>query len=491
MNILMVAAEMAPLVKVGGLADVVGALPAALAGRGHQIKVVLPRYGDLDVAALGLEPLPGCGPCPVRLGQRMTSLRFQRLPAALAGAEVILADAPEWFDRPGIYAHPDGVPFSDTLERAAVLAQAALMIPELTGWPADVVHAHDVQAALAPVLRRQWYGGRELPGPGRTLFTIHNLAHQEIVPSSDLARVDLPLELATYPGPLEYYGQVNPLKGALLASDLVNTVSPTYAREVKADPAHGCGLEGVLASLGDRFLGILNGVDQQAWDPATDPHLPAHYSAGELRGKAICRQELLSEVGLQDAPGPLLGLVGRLVHQKGIDLLVALADRMVDAGFSLVVLGSGDPSYEDLLTTAAARHPGRIAFRAAFSEPLAHRIYAGSDLLLVPSRFEPCGLSQLYAMRYGTPPVVRATGGLADTVRDASGTAGTGFLFIDDAVEALWAVLNRALAFYADSAAWQRLQGQAMACDFGWGAAAAQYEDCYRSLLATDRRARG
>lgn len=491
MNILMVAAEMAPLVKVGGLADVVGALPVALARRGHQVKVVLPHYGDLDGRALGLEPLPGCGVCPVRVGRRMTALRYWRVPPAADGVEVILADAPEWFDRPGIYAHPDGVHFSDTLERAAVLAQAALMVPEVTGWPVDVVHAHDVQAALAPVFRRYWYADRDLPGPGRTLFTIHNLAHQEIVPATDLARIDLPLDLATYPGPLEYYGQANLLKGALSTSDLVNTVSPTYAREVKADPAHGCGLDGVLASLGDRFLGILNGVDQEAWDPATDPHLPATYSAEQLAGKAVCRRDLLAKMGLENLPGPLLGLVGRLVHQKGIDLVVDLADRLVDAGCSLVVLGTGEPRYEDLLTTAAARHPGRIAFRAAFSEPLAHRIYAGSDLFLVPSRFEPCGLAQLYAMRYGTPPVVRATGGLADTVRDASGPSGTGFLFIDDAPDALWAALTRARAIHADPAAWRTLQQQAMACDFGWDTAAAEYEACYRALLAPNSRARG
>ncbi|MEZ4386633.1 MAG: glycogen synthase GlgA [Candidatus Krumholzibacteriia bacterium] len=482
MNILMVAAEMAPLVKVGGLADVVGALPSALVRRGHAVTVVLPRYGDLAVADLA--PWPGCRAVPLRLGHHMTRVRYLTWPQAPTAVRVVLVDAPEWFDRPGIYAHPDGVPFSDTLERSAVLAQAALMIPELADWPVDVVHAHDVQAALTPILRRQWYGERGLPGPGRTVFTIHNLAHQDIVAASDLARIDLPHALAVYPGPLEFFGRANLLKGALLASDLVTTVSPTYAREVKADPVYGCGLEGVLASLGDRFLGILNGVDQETWNPATDPHLPARFDRDDLAGKQICRRALQEELGLVEGDGPLLGLVGRLVPQKGLDLVTDVLDRLLEIGCSLAVLGTGDPRYHELLDAATARHPGRVAFRAGFSEELAHRIYAGSDLFLVPSRFEPCGLSQLYALRYGTPPVVRATGGLADTVRDASGTQGTGFMFNQDAPEAFWAALTRARALFADARAWRDLQRRGMDCDFSWDAAAERYEDCYRSLVA-------
>jgi len=487
MNIMMVAAEMAPLVKVGGLADVVGALPAAMAARGHRVRVVLPLYGDLDAEALGLEPWPHLGAVPLRLGHRMTSVRYWTWPQAPTGVEVILLEAPEWYERTGIYHHPDGLPFSDFLERSAVLAQGALMMPEVTGWPVDVVHAHDVQAALVPILRKYWYGSRPLPGPGHTMYTIHNLAHQDIVDGPDLARVDLPHDLAVFPGPLEFFGRANLMKGALLASELVNTVSPTYAREVKADPAVGCGLEGVLASLGDGFLGILNGADTQLWDPATDPHLAATYTAEDLAGKSACRQALMAEVGLESSPRPVLGLVGRLVPQKGIDLVTALLDRMVAGGFSLVVLGTGQEAYHDALHEAVEQHPGRVAFHDGFSEALAHRIYAGCDLFLMPSRFEPCGLSQLYSMRYGTPPVVRATGGLADTVLDASGAAGTGFVFNGDNPESLWAALERARAMVADPVAWRALQVRGMAQDVSWDAAAERYEDCYQALLARGR----
>lgn len=484
MKIMMVAAEMAPLVKVGGLGDVVGALPSALARRGHRVQVVLPRYGDLDPDGLGLEPWPNLGPIPLRLGHRMASVRYWTWPGAPEGVQVVLVESPEWYARPGIYNHPDGAPFTDALERSAVLAQGALMLPEVAGLSVDVLHAHDVQAALVPILRKQWYHGRPLPGPGHTMFTIHNLAHQDIVDATALARVDLPHELASYPGPLEFFGRANLMKGALVASELVNTVSPTYAREVKADPAVGCGLEGVLASRGDRFLGILNGADIEVWDPATDPHLPATYQRDDLSGKSACRQALLEEVGLEASPRPLLGLVGRLYPQKGIDMVTALLDRLVDGGFSLVVLGTGAEEFHHELRQAEARYPGRVAFRAEFSEPLAHRIYAGCDLFLMPSRFEPCGLSQLYSMRYGTPPVVRATGGLADTVTDAAAPDGTGFVFNDDNPESLWAALERARAQMADPVAWAALQQRGMTRDVSWDAAAAHYEECYESLLA-------
>ncbi len=491
MKILMVAAEMTPLIKVGGLADVIGALPAALARRGHEVRVVLPRYRDLSID--GAEPAdwPGCRTVPLRVGQRMASVGFRSWADAPDGVTVVLVDAEGWFDRPGVYMHPDGLPFSDDIERWTILAYAALMVPELADWPVDVVHAHDAQAGAALLLRRHIYGDRPLPGPGRTMLTIHNLAHQVLVPPTDLQPLGLPQDLVHFPGPLEFYGQANLLKGAILASDLVNTVSPTYARQVTADHELGWGLEGVLAGLGDRFVGILNGVDTDAWNPATDPHLPARYSADDLTGKAACRQALAEEMGLELGDGPLLGLIGRLVPQKGIDLVTDVLDRAAAAGFSLAVLGTGAEEYEERLHAAATRHPSRVAFRDEFNEGLAHRIYAGSDLFLMPSRYEPCGLSQLYALRYGTPPVVRATGGLADTVDDAAGHSGTGFMFNDAWGEALWAALERARALHADRGAWRALQRRGMAREFGWDRAAVEYEARYRWLLEPGARSKG
>jgi starch synthase len=488
MNILMVAAEMSPLVKVGGLADVTGALPAALAARGHHVRVVLPLYGHLDRQALGLVPGPCPGPVPMRVGQRMLSVGFWRWTGAPDGVAVDLVECAPLYGRDGVYGDAAGKGFSDSVERASLLAQAALILPELLGWPVDVVHAHDVQAALAPVYRRRWYAGRDLPGPGATLLTIHNLAHQEIHGSEWLLRACLPEALARYPGPFEFFGYLNLLKGGIVDSDLVNTVSPTYAREVVSDPDLGCGLEGVLAERGDAFSGILNGADYDTWDPSGDPHLARNYAADDLADKAVCRAQLLVDVGLESSERPILGMVGRLVPQKGLDLLLPLIDRLVAGGFSLVVLGTGDPVIQQELGAAAARHPGRVAFLPEFSEARAHAIYAGSDIFLMPSRFEPCGLSQLYALRYGTPPLVRRTGGLADTVEDAADPAGTGFVFGEATAEALWGALERARAIYADRKAWRGLQRRGMACDFSWDAAAAGYEDLFRRLVATDPR---
>jgi starch synthase len=484
MNILMVAAEMSPLIKVGGLADVVGALPAALVRRGCRVRVVLPLYGDLDRAALGLRPHPASGRIPLRVGQQMLSLRYWQWPDAPEDVAVDLVQCPPLFDRPGVYLDADGQGFPDAVARASALCQAALLLPQVCDWPADVVHAHDVHAALAPVYRQRWYAGRELPGAGGTLLTIHNLAHQEIRPPEQLQQAGLPRELAAYPGPFEFYGNLNLLKAGILGSDLVNTVSPTYAREVVSDPAAGCGLEGVLASRGGDFSGILNGVDYRVWDPATDPLLAAPYTATDLAGKACCRDHLLAAAGLEPGPRPLLGLVGRLVAQKGLDLVIPLLDRLVAGGFSLVVLGTGAAGFHAALAQAQARHPQRITFWSEFSETRAHAIYAGCDLFLMPSRYEPCGLSQLYALRYGTPPVVRRTGGLADTVSDHAADTGTGFVFVDAHPEALWSALERARAVHAVPQAWRALQRRGMACDFSWDTAAAGYMELYRKLAA-------
>jgi len=483
MNILMVAAEMSPLVKVGGLADVTGALPAALTQRGHAVRVVLPLYGHLDRDALGLQPGPVHGPIPVRVGQRQLGVKFWNWPGAPTGVTVDLVECEPVFGKSGVYADDEGRGFSDSVERASLLAQAALILPELLDWPVDVLHAHDVQAALAPVYRRRWYAGRGLPGPAGTLLTIHNLAHQEIHGAEWLTKASLPEALADFPGPFEFFGYMNLLKGAIVESDLINTVSPTYAHEVVTDPAVGCGLEGVLATRGDAFNGILNGVDYGTWDPQVDPFLETHYGPDDLAGKARCRHQLLSDVGLEDSGRPVLGMVGRLFPQKGLDLVTPILDRLVAGGFSLVVLGTGDKTIEADLAAAAKQHPGRVAFLAEFNEARAHAIYAGSDLFLMPSLFEPCGLSQLYALRYGTPPVVRATGGLADTVVDISEDRGTGFVFADATSEALWSALEEARQVFAEPQRWQALQQRAMACDFGWDLAAAGYESLYQRLL--------
>jgi len=294
--------------------------------------------------------------------------------------------------------------------------------------------------------------------------------------------------MATYPGLLEFHGKINLMKAGILAADRVNTVSPTYARETTEDPVFGCGLEGVLAGRGDAFSGILNGADYGSWDPRKDQALPAAFGPADLSGKQECRRALLKELGLKPADGkPLCGFVGRLVDQKGLDLLLPLLGRLAADGFTFAVLGTGDKDLEAKVGKAAALNPDKVAFVGAFDESLARRIYAGSDLFLVPSLFEPCGLSQMYSLRYGTLPVVRRTGGLADTIIDAGRKHGNGFVFDDPNPEDLLAALRRAEALWEDRQAWGRMQVQGMKCDFSWSRSAARYEKLYRSVRRAGR----
>lgn len=477
MNILMVAAEYAPLAKVGGLADAVAGLAGALAKRGHDVRVVLPCYDAAAAAEAGFRPRPG-PPVPVRVGQKYLAVRYLERARPGRGPRVTLVDEPSVFGG-GVYACGDAAT-SSPLVRAGLLAQAALLLPGCLEWPVDIVHAHDAQAALAPVYRRQWFAGPALPGPAGTVLTIHNLAHQEIHAPGAVADLGLPATLAAFPGLLEFHGNVNLMKAGILAADRVNTVSPTYARETVTDPAFGCGLEGVLAGRGDAYSGILNGADYDAWNPRTDRALPAAFSAATPAGREACRAALRGELGL-DVPAdrPLCGFVGRLVAQKGLDLALPLVERLAGDGFGFALLGTGDAALEQMAAAAAAALPGRVAFVRGFDDALARRIYAGCDLFLMPSVFEPCGLGQMYALRYGAPPVVRRTGGLADTVIDAAEPDGDGFVFDDARPDALLAALRRAGHVWDDRKAWTDLQARGLRRVFDWDRAATGYEALY------------
>ncbi len=484
MRILMVSAEAAPQVKVGGLADVAGALSRELGRRGHDVRIVVPLYGHLDRKALDIRPVRKLPPLAVRSGPVMRDIAWHTVGSGRGAVKVHFVES-VLFDRPGVYTDKEGRGFADSLARAALHAHAALLLPRLLDWPVDVIHAHDAEAAAALVLRRELWPGRALPGPAAGVLTIHNLAHQEVHPAGAAADLGLPAALAAYPGLLEFHGRLNLMKGGILAADRLNTVSPTYARETTEDPRYGCGLEAVLAGRGGHYRGILNGGEYGTWDPRRDPALPASFGPGRLEGKAACREALAAELGLQVDPArPLCGFVGRLVHQKGVELMLPVLDRLAGDGFTFAVLGTGDPLLENAMRHAAQRNPGRVAFVGSFDEGLAHRIYAGSDLFLMPSLFEPCGLSQMYALRYGTPPVVRRTGGLADTVTDHARPDGTGFVFEAERPEELLAVLRRAEAAFGDRDGWRALQERGMACDFGWERAAAGYEEMYAEAVA-------
>lgn len=478
----MVSAEMAPFAKVGGLADVTESLSRILAKRGHDVRVVLPLYGGLDRKKLGIKVLKKIPPLSIRVGQVVHPLRIHMLGSANASVKIYLLESP-LFDRTGIYTDRGGDGFEDSLSRSSLHTQAALMLPRVLDWPVDIVHAHDAASAPAAVLRRQWYG-KELPGPGATVLTIHNLAHQETHPQSEIGELGLPSALASYPGLMEFHGQINLMKGGILAADQVTTVSPGYAEETRTLVEYGCGLEEILDGRGQDYSGILNGGDYQTWDPSRDKALPANFSASKMQGKDICRKALLKELKLKAVDGrPLAGFVSRLVSQKGVNILLPLLDRLAEDGFTFALLGTGERRLEKAVKDVARRHPGKVAFVDAFDEGLAHRIYAGSDLFLMPSAFEPCGLSQMYALRYGTPPVVRRTGGLADTVVDFAKKKGTGFVFDEPRPEALMAALRRAEAIFSQPEKWRSLQRQGMRCDFSWDVAAGRYEEVYRKAL--------
>lgn len=488
MNILMVSAEMAPFAKVGGLGDVVTSLSGAMAARKHDVRVVMPLYGHLDRKREKISPVKKLPPLALRVGQEMHDVRFHMLGSPRAKVKIYLAECPSLFGRDGVYFDDQGEGFPDALARASLHGQAALMLPRLLDWPVDVIHAHDAEAVPAILYRRQWYAGRGVPGPAGSLLTIHNLAHQDIHPVHRIDTLGLPRSMASYPGLLEFHGQLNLLKAGILAADRVNTVSPTYAVETTEDPVFGCGLEALLGGRGASYSGILNGTDYTTWDPSKDPALPSRFGPADLSGKETCRRELMKELGLKPTDGkPLCGFVGRLVHQKGVDLVLPLLGRLAEDGFTFAILGTGDKALETAAAKAAARHPDKVAFVGAFDEALAHRIYAGSDLFIMPSVFEPCGLSQMYSLRYGTLPLVRRTGGLADTVIDAERRNGTGIVFDEATSEDLMAAMRRAETLWEDQAVWGRLQARGMKCDFGWSKSAIRYEKLYRAV----RRASG
>ena len=487
MKILMVTSEMAPLVKTGGLADVLGALPRALAECGHEVAVALPFYSQIRRDRLQLR---------LRIPELIVDLPVGRRALSvwstdLDGVTVLLVDDPALFSRPQLYAE-GGREYPDNPLRFAYFNLAVLWTLKGLGWYPDILHGHDWQAAylttylhFAPILR----GDADLARM-RRIFTIHNLSYQGLYPAHIAAQLGLPAE-AMRPDTLEFYGRLNLMKGGLLFSDWLTTVSPTYAREIQT-AEFGCGLDGVIRARANRLTGILNGIDPREWSPAVDPLIPARYTADDPAGKAVCKQHLQLCLGLPArADVPLLGIVSRLVDQKGFDLLAAILPDLLRRDLQLAVLGTGQPEYHALFERLAAEYPGRVCLLLCFDNELAHQIEAGADLFLMPSRFEPCGLNQMYSLAYGTLPVVRRTGGLADTITDATPEAiadgiATGFMFGDYTPAALAETIGRALALYEESPdTWRTMMRTAMLQDFSWNRAAGEYESLMLQLLSS------
>ena len=471
-RVLSVASECVPLVKTGGLADVVGALPGALAAVGWEMRVLLPAYRSLRALIAGWpvvweEPDLWGGPGQVVAG-------------TIEGVAVLLLDAPHLYDREGgPYSGPVGEHPDNAVRFAALSWIAARIAREgLEGWKPDVLHAHDWQAGLAPA-----YLAYHGAGGVKSVMTVHNIAFQGWAPAHMLGVLRLPGH-AWHPEALEYYGGISTLKAGLVTADWITTVSPNYAAELMR-PEFGMGLQGVITARGPVVSGILNGVDTGVWDPgAEDPP----FSAKAMAGKAAARAKLCAEFGVE-VPGPLASVVNRLTDQKGIDLLPAVIPEFVLGGGGLIVLGSGDPGLEGAVRNLAARFPGRVAVQIGYDEALSHRLFAGADAVLVPSRFEPCGLTQMYGLRYGTLPVVSLVGGLADTVIGASpatlaaGVA-TGVTFHPVDALAFGQALAQILALHAQPKVWDKLRANAMAQPVGWETSAAAYADLYERLCA-------
>ena len=494
LKILFVSSEAVPFAKTGGLADVAGALPRELARMGHQVRLVLPRYGTIDGAAHGLKEW-GRMAVPTAAGVVSAVVDEGRLPGSDAAVFTIGHDP--LFARQGLYGEA-GADYPDNLERFAFFCRATmellLAFAKVSRWTPDVLHAHDWQVALSVVYLKSLYASRpEFRNLG-TLFTVHNVGYQGLFPAPVFPKTGLGPELFT-PKTLEFFGQVNLLKGGLVLADLLTTVSPTYSHEIQT-PEHGFGLDGVLRERKDRLTGVVNGIDVEVWNPATDPHVPARYSASDLDGKRRCKEALQRELALPVRDVPLLAVISRFTSQKGLDLVAAVLPELMRLDVQVALLGTGDPALELQFQSLHMRYPGKLGVRIGFDDVLAHAIEAGADLFLMPSRYEPCGLSQLYSLRYGTVPIVRKTGGLADTVvaytpRTAADGSATGFAFQEAAPEALLTTILLALRVYENRTEWAALMNAGMAADVSWAKSATAYTALYRRLQEMLKRPKG
>jgi len=482
-SVLFVASECAPFAKSGGLGDVVGALPIALAARGHDVRVVLPKYDTLKPAQMWRHPQ--ALPVPLGSGIAWCAVWESRLPGSEVPIYFLEHDA--LFARGYLYDPPRGYA-PDNMVRFAMLSRGAFALARYLRFTPDVFHAHDWPSALVPVYANTTEKGTLL-ARAATVLTIHNLAHQGVFPEEDLWRTHVPRECFRADG-LEDRGNVNLMKGGLYHATMLTTVSPRYAQEIRTHE-HGAGLEHVLGFRAGDLVGVLNGIDTRAWDPATDAYLPAHFDAQDLAGKAACKRALQEELGLTVRDDvPLLGVVARLGPQKGTDVIAAAVPELLSLGAQLVVLGSGDARTEELFRRYSAASAGGFRAKIGFDERLAHRIEAASDLFLMPSRFEPCGLNQMYSMRYGTLPIVRATGGLDDTVAqcDERTGEGTGFKLNELTVASLVETTRWAVAVWREKRPlFRAMQYRAMRQDFGWERAAQRYGDVYRWALERRR----
>jgi starch synthase len=479
MRILFASSEMAPYSKTGGLADVAHALPKKLVQHGHQVTVITPRYGHIDVGAFDLRRRRTKLSIPIR-GRPVQGGYLEGL--GPDGIGVLFVDQPGYYERDGLYG-TKGQDYPDNDERFAFFSRAVLDACRLCELTPDVIHCNDWQTGPVSVLLETEFRDRPELNAAGTVFTVHNLAYQGIFSPDAMMALGLPWNLFT-PSTVEFFGKVSYLKSGLVFADKLTTVSQRYAAEIRT-PAFGCGLQGLLHERASDMRGILNGVDYGTWDPRQDQMIAARYSPEDLSGKALCKAELQKRCGLpQQADIPLIGCVSRLTTQKGTDLFLDAAEELLHLDCQWCFVGQGEPAFEQALVGLAGRYPHRLAAHINYSEELAHSVQAGADIFLMPSRFEPCGLSQIYSLRYGTIPIVRNVGGLDDTIDDFTEGEGNGFKFYEASRQALIEVVSRALELYHDRTTWQLMMKQTMSQDFSWELPARRYETVYREVAA-------
>jgi len=486
LKILLVSPEVVPFAKTGGLADVAGALSKVLSRMGCDVKTILPKYKMVDEKKYGLEKL-NCSLPEIRIGEKTTKFKIKKCHLSDSGAEYLFLENKEYFDRDELYSDKKtGQDYEDNDERFILFARGALETVRALNWKPDLIHCNDWQSAMIPAYLKTIFEEDQFFSKTATLLTIHNIAYQGNFPRSTFDKLGLDKGLFYPLSPFEYWGGLNFLKIGISYADLINTVSEKYSQEIQSGPEFGYGMEGILKDRSRDIYGVLNGADYEEWSPERDKLIPYNFGKGNLQVKIKNKEFLLKQAGLgTDGNIPLIGMISRLADQKGFDLLYQIADKLLSLQVKLVILGTGEQKYHLFLTELEKKYPDKAKIYLKYDNKLAHLIEAGSDIFLMPSRYEPCGLNQMYSLRYGTVPIVRETGGLADTIQDydSQNQRGTGFVFKDYNGEELLSAIKRALVLFKNRAAWTNLMIQGMEKDFSWEASAKKYLQLYNKAV--------
>ncbi|MDH7515548.1 MAG: glycogen synthase GlgA [Bacteroidota bacterium] len=488
LSILFVSSEVVPFAKTGGLADVSGALPQTIRELGHDIRIIMPKFAAVSERRFKIHDIKRLTDIPVTVGERnlLGSVKSSFLANIKTKVQVYFLANEELFGRTDLYTDPETKEaWPDNDDRFIFFSRGVIETIKLLGWRPDILHLNDWQTGLIAAIIKAEYAKDPLFRGTKIVFTVHNAAYQGVFPRESFAKTGLPESAFSIDG-VEFHGGINLLKAGLIYSDIITTVSPTYAKEIRSGPEYGFGLEGVFRKRARDTYGLLNGMDTMIWNPATDQEIPAQYSAEDLSGKVVNKKALCERFALPFAEeAPVIGIVSRLTDQKGFDLIKEKIDDLLSEDIRLVVLGSGDTQYEDFLVRVQKKHKRKMGVHIGFDEPLAHLIEAGSDMFLMPSKYEPCGLNQMYSLVYGTLPIVRATGGLADTVidLDEKPKTGNGFTFVEYSAKEMMKAVRRALSAYRNRDVWKAAMVRGMKSDFSWTSSAQRYIDLYKTLL--------